>query len=287
MTVAPAGGVPDAASVEGFGREWAAFDQSGVDEADLRRIFDAYFAVFPWDTLTLDDHGIDIGCGSGRWARFVAPRVGRLTCVDASEEAVGVACKALAGHGNVEIRVGWAGALPFPDRTFGFGYSLGVLHHTPDPEAALRDCVRVLKPGAPFLVYLYYALDGRPGWYRAVWQTSDRLRQIVSRLPFRGRYWASQAVAALVYWPLARGALRLERLGARRQVVDTVPLAFYRDKPFYVMRNDALDRLGTRVEHRFTRAEVYAMLHRAGIRDIEFSAQPPFWVAVGRTGQSV
>jgi len=285
VTVARADRGQDAATVEGFGREWTAFDQSGVDEADLRRVFVSYFAVFPWDRLAPDAHGIDIGCGSGRWAQFVAPRVGRLTCVDASEDAVGVAGRTLAGHANVEIRLGSAGALPFPDGTFDFGYSLGVLHHTPDPEAALHDCVRVLRPGAPFLVYVYYALDGRPGWYRALWRASDRLRRAVSRFPFGPRFWTSQVVAALVYWPLARGARLLALLDVPRRFVDALPLTYYRDKPLYMMRNDALDRFGTRVEHRFTRAEMHAMLERVGVGHIEFSNDPPYWVAVGLIGR--
>lgn len=278
----PSHGVQDAATVEGFGREWTTFDQSGIPVEDLTRIFDTYFRVFPWDALPPDAQGVDIGCGSGRWARFVAPRVGRLFCVDASEEAVAVTRRTLADQANVDIQVGVAGALPFGDHRFDFGYSLGVLHHTPDPQAALRDCVRVLKPGAPFLVYLYYALDGRPAWYRAVWSASDAARRVVSRLPFRVRLWVTGTTAALVYWPLARVARATGRVAPG--VATLIPLAFYRDKPFAVMRNDALDRLGTRTEHRFRRDEVEAMLHHAGCQDLVFSDQEPFWVVACRTG---
>ena len=47
-----------------------------------------------------------------------------------------------------------------------FGYSLGVLHHLEDTQAGMAACVRKLKPGAPFLVYIYYALENRPIWFR-------------------------------------------------------------------------------------------------------------------------
>jgi SAM-dependent methyltransferase len=273
-------GLLDRATVEGFGREWAAFDQSALADDELRRMFDAYFAIFPWPSLPPDAAGVDIGCGSGRWARFVAPRVGHVTCLDASEEAVAVARRALAGTPNVDVRVGVAGALAFPAHTFDFGYAIGVLHHIPDVERALRDCVRVLKPGAPLLVYLYYALDGRPRWYRCAWRASDRLRCRLCRRSFRTRSRVSSCVAALVYWPLARVARAVSRVSPRR--AERLPLALYRDKPFYVMRNDALDRLGTAVEHRFARAELERMLERAGLHDIAFSPRPPYWVAVGR-----
>jgi hypothetical protein len=58
-------------------------------------------------------------------------------------------------------------------------------------------------------------------------------------------------------------------------------LQFYSDKPFYVMRTDALDRFGTRLERRFTRVEIERMMYSAGLRGIEFSEEEPFWCAVG------
>lgn len=268
----------------GFGREWSTFDQSAVEVVDLRRIFDAYFAAFPWDSLAGDAAGVDIGCGSGRWARFVAPRVGRLVCVDASEEAVAVARRALADRDNVDVLPGVAGQLPFGDQTFDFGYSLGVLHHTPDPLGTLRDCVRVLRHGAPLLVYLYHSLDDRPPWYRLAWRASDCLRQVVSRLPFRLRLWVSESVALLVYWPLARTARTVSHFAPDR--AELIPLAFYRDKPLAVMRNDALDRFGTRVEHRFSRDQIGALLRDAGCCDIVFSEAAPYWVTIARRAPS-
>jgi len=273
------GGIQHAATVDGFGREWTAFDQSELADDDLRPIFNTYFRVFPWASLPVDAAGVDIGCGSGRWARFVAPHVDRLTCVDASEEAVTVARAALSGHANVDVRFGVAGALPFADDTFDFGYALGVLHHTPDPEVTLRDCVRILKPGAPLLVYLYYDLDNRPAWYRLLWRASDRARRVISGLPFRLRFWISQASAALFYWPLARTARVVSRIAPAR--AEQIPLGFYRDKPFYVMRNDALDRFGTRLEHRFTRSEVAELLEQAGLERVAVSPEAPHWCAVG------
>jgi hypothetical protein len=47
------------------------------------------------------------------------------------------------------------------------------------------------------------------------------------------------------------------------------------------MRTDALDRFGTQLEQRFSRAEVESMLKKAGLVDIKFSNQIPYWCAVG------
>jgi hypothetical protein len=47
------------------------------------------------------------------------------------------------------------------------------------------------------------------------------------------------------------------------------------------MRNDALDRFGTRLEQRFTQEEIREMMVKAGLRDISFRDNAPYWVALG------
>lgn len=264
--------------VQGFGDEWSRFDQSMLSAEELGELFDSYFGLFPWAQLPPGAVGADVGCGSGRWAKQVAPRVGRLICVDASPQAAAVARRNLAGHPNAEVHVASVDAMPIPDRSLDFLYSLGVLHHVPDTAAAIRACAAKLKPGAPFVVYLYYAFDHRPAWFRAIWRMSELGRKTISRLPHALRFGVTQIIAATVYWPLARIARALERRG---RDVSAFPLSFYRDRSFYVMRTDALDRFGTRLEQRFTRAEIRRMLEEAGLRDIRFSDTPPYWTAIG------
>ena len=268
----------DPATIDGFGAEWSAFDQSALTGAEYQDFFNSYFAIFPFDQLPPGCEGFDLGCGSGRWAAGVADRVGRLHCIDPSPEALAVAERRLASRENVKFHCAAADSMPLADGSQDFGYSLGVLHHIPDTGAALADCVRKLKPGAPFLLYLYYALDGRPAWFREMWRVSDRLRRTISRLPFRTKKRLTDTLAASVYWPFARAARLAEKLGAN---VSNVPLAGYRRASFYTMRTDALDRFGTRLEHRFTRAEIEAMMRDAGLTDIRFSEREPYWVACG------
>lgn len=74
----------DHETVEGFGDEWVRFDQSELPEQDHKAGFEMYFSVFPWHVLPKNAEGFDLGCGSGRWAKLVAPRVGRLHCIDPS-----------------------------------------------------------------------------------------------------------------------------------------------------------------------------------------------------------
>lgn len=264
--------------VAGFGDEWSRFDQSELSDDDRRAMFDAYFRIFPWDALPRDAVGFDLGCGSGRWATLVAPRVGELHCLDPSPEALTVARRNLIHHDNCWFHVAGVDEIPLEDGSADFGYALGVLHHIPKTQEGLDRCVAKLKPGAPFLVYLYYAFDNRPLWFRWLWRLSEVGRRVLSSSPHAVRYVASQLIALTVYLPLARMARALERRG---RDVDAFPLSYYRDRRFYVMRTDALDRFGTRLEQRFTRPQIEAMMQRAGLEGIRFSADQPYWCAVG------
>ncbi len=265
--------------VEGFGDEWSRFDQSPVSPEETQRQFDCYFAVFPWSCLPDGAEGFDAGCGSGRWARLVAERVGLVNVIDASPAALDVARRNLAAASNVRFWHASVADIPLDDSSQDFGYSLGVLHHVPDTRAGLEACIRKLKPGAPFLVYLYYRFDNRPLWFQMVWRVSDAIRRVVSKMPQEVRYACSQVLALVVYWPLARTALLVERLGRSSAAI---PLSYYRDKSFYTMRTDALDRFGTRLEQRFTKREIEGILLAAGLTDIQFHDHEPFWCAVGR-----
>lgn len=269
----------DPRTVEGFGDEWERFSQAELSEGEKATIFEEYFGIFPWYLLPADGSvGADIGCGSGRWATLVAPRVAELHLIDASATALNVTRGNLGGFQNVHYHHAGVDKLPIPDESLDFAYSLGVLHHVPDTQQAMISIAAKLKSGAPFLVYLYYAFDNRRLWYRWLWRISELGRFIVSRLPGYARHAISDAIAVGVYWPLARGAWLMRLLGC---LPESWPLAYYGDKSFYVMRTDALDRFGTGLEQRFTRQQIKMMLESAGFRDIRFSNDPPYWCAVG------
>jgi SAM-dependent methyltransferase len=190
--------------VEGFGDEWSRLDQSRLAEEDQREIFNSYFCIFPWQKLPKDAIGFDLGCGSGRWAKLVAPRVGRLDCIDPSRAALEVAKKNLAEHSNCQFHRASVDSIPLEDESADFGYSLGVLHHIPDTELGIKGCVSKLKKGALFLLYLYYKFDNKPWWFSIVCKASEIGRLLISRFPYFLRYFISQVIALTIYLPLSR-----------------------------------------------------------------------------------
>lgn len=94
----------------------------------------------------------DLGCGTGQVAAALAPFVTRVIAVDRSGEMLQAARRRLRGAGNVDVRRGDLEALPIADAELDAATLLLVLHHLPDPAAALNEAGRVLRPGGRLLI---------------------------------------------------------------------------------------------------------------------------------------
>jgi ubiquinone/menaquinone biosynthesis C-methylase UbiE/DNA-binding transcriptional ArsR family regulator len=94
----------------------------------------------------------DLGCGTGLATAAIAPHVGRVIGVDASEEMLGAARTRLSALKNVDWRIGTLEALPIKDQTLDIAVLMLVLHHVPAPAAALNEAFRSLKPGGRVLI---------------------------------------------------------------------------------------------------------------------------------------
>jgi ubiquinone/menaquinone biosynthesis C-methylase UbiE len=100
---------------------------------------------------------LEIGCGMGTDGLQFARAGAIYTGVDLTEAAVYLARKNFESAGvSGELCVSDAENLDFTDESFDVVYSHGVLHHTPDIEAAVREVHRVLKPGGRAIVMLYH-----------------------------------------------------------------------------------------------------------------------------------
>ncbi len=134
-----------------FHDRWAAtIDLDGLHVQDY---FEA--ATAPENRFILSQLGdvrgrrlLDLGCGAGENSVYFALRGAHCVAADWSPGMVDVACQ-LAARYQVEIegRVANAQALEFPDHSFEIVYAANLLHHLPDPQAALREIHRVLVPG--------------------------------------------------------------------------------------------------------------------------------------------
>lgn len=264
--------------VESFGDEWKKFNE--FDDTELTEIGDKYFDIIDDSIVNKNSYCIDIGCGTGRWSKYLAARSGFIEAIDPSD-AILVAGKVLKGANNVRLSKASTDNLPFPDETFDFGMSIGVLHHIPDTPKALADCVRKIKIGGYFYVYLYYALDNKGFLFKSIFFFVNLLRRIISSLPSGLKKFCCDIIAILIYMPVVLAGRFLKMLGLKK-LAASMPLSSYHDRSFFVIRNDALDRFGTKLEQRFSREQIKTMMQNAGLDEIKISDNLPYWHAIGK-----
>lgn len=264
--------------VSDFGEEWLKFNDFNNDR--IRTSAEEYFDIIDRTIINENTYALDIGCGTGRWTKYLSDKAGFIEAVDPSN-AIFAADKLLKNIKNVRLTKASIETLPFPDETFDFAMSIGVLHHVPDTFSAMADCVKKVKMGGYFYVYLYYNLDKRGMVFKALFTASNLIRKVVSRLPGKLKKFVCDLLAIVIYMPvilLTRFLvfIGLQDLGRR------MPLATYSNKSFYIVRNDALDRFGTRLEQRFSKKEIYKMMQDCGLGEIVISPSAPYYHAIGK-----
>lgn len=268
----------DSRVVDEFGKEWLKFSKQS--DGLVKKVAEEYFDILNENIINGQTYALDIGCGTGRWTKYLAPKVGFIEAVDPSN-AIFAADQLLGEIKNVRLSQASIETLPFKDQTFDFVMSIGVLHHIPDTGKALNDCVKKVKKGGYFYVYLYYNLDRRGVVYKIIFRISDLIRKVVSRLPGKLKHFVSDVLAIIFYLPFVSLGRFLNFLGFQR-LANKMPLHSYQNRSFFIIRNDALDRFGTRLEQRFSAKEIKEMMEDAGLTDIIISNGSPYYHAVGK-----
>jgi len=269
----------DKKTVQSFGEEWQKF--SSFSEAEIKNIGDEYFDIVDESILNSNSTVLDMGCGSGRWSKYLAPNVKFIEAIDPSD-AIFSATKLLSNVNNIRTTQASSDNIPFNDETFDFVFSLGVLHHIPETQTALIDTVKKVKKGGYLLIYLYYNLDNRGVLYKALFKLSSVIRFIVAALPKWAKQIVCDFIAITVYMPLILVSRSVQKMIPNKSTYQKLPLAYYVGKSFNIIRNDALDRFGTPLEQRFSKKKIKEMMEKAGLRDINFSNNSPYWHAIGK-----
>jgi ubiquinone/menaquinone biosynthesis C-methylase UbiE len=257
-----------------FGYEWNHFPEM---RAEWEKNFQDYFAPHTPESFR-GKRVLDAGCGTGRHAFHVARNGAQVWAVDLGS-AVEVARRNTAEFENVRVVQADLHHLPFAPESFDFVYSIGVLHHLPDPEGAFRNLLRYLKPGGHAHVYLYWKPEGQP-IKRALLAATSAARQVTTRIPHRVLHGLSYPAAAAAFagfvWPY-----QILRAAGLSSVAERLPMKQYAQYPFRVCVNDQFDRFSAPIEYRYTREEARGWFERAELEEI--TIRPNFgWCVTGR-----
>lgn len=268
----------DRSVVESFGEEWKKFHRFSDEE--IRIDAEKYFDIVTEAMLNRNSYMVDLGCGTGRWTKYLASRAGYVEAIDPSE-AIFAADKLIGPADNIRLTKASIENTPFNNETFDFGMSIGVLHHIPDTQKAMNDCVAKIKVGGWFYTYLYYNFENRGQAFKTLFKAVDVVRRVTSRLPMALKKAVCDVIAVTVYLPVVTAGRVLKAAGLKT-LAKRMPLSHYQTNSFFWMRTDALDRFGTTLEQRFSRADIRRMMTEAGLADIVISEGLPHWHAVGK-----
>jgi ubiquinone/menaquinone biosynthesis C-methylase UbiE len=191
---------------------------------------------------------LEVGCGLGTDAEQFARHGAIYTGIDLTETSVEMCRRRFAVQGLPgTFEVADAEQLPFPDDSFDMAYSHGVIHHTPDTEKAVREILRVLRPGGSAIVMLYH----RNSWN--YWGNISLLRRFGAVLLFL----SPRLVQAITKLPL-------DDLEQRRKVLAGRPSLLFDQNWFLSQNTDGYGNPISKVYSRRSAARLFEQFGRVG-----------------------
>ena len=250
--------VPDGMYASSFGRQWNWFRTVQLDSATgTSRSEDALRGATGWsDDLYPGRRLLDAGVGAGRFAERAASKGAEVFGVDLTS-AVDAAYRNIGERERVHLIQADIFALPFRAGTFDLAYSIGVLHHTPDPAAAFRRVADVVRPDGRFAVYLYSR-------YGIAHRMSDVIRPLTTRLPL-SVMWALSAAAVPLYY-----VYRLPAIGKIANLA--LPISMEREWQWRWL--DTFDWYTPRYQFKYLYPEIFRWYQDAGFHELEIFGEP-------------
>jgi len=250
---------------DSFGFQWHLYSQTQLDNDQCRESESDFRKRTGFKPEDLKGKLVlDVGCGMGRFAEVATRWGARVIGIDLSAAAQ-VAARNLSDRDFVALQAD-VFDLPFAPESFDLIYSIGVLHHTPDCERAVKALPQYLKRGGSLAVWLY---SGYNKWYRF----SDYYRRATRRMSPR----VLHGILCVVV-PLLNGV----DVGLRWIPLVGRPLAGAVHHVFPVNRNpnrgmrvlDTFDWYSPRYQSKHTYEEVFRWFESCGLEDLHVADVP-------------
>ncbi len=241
-------------TLESFGFQWNRFHEMFPEFRDnflnyIKPMKPSFFR----DKLVLD-----VGCGFGRHTYYSAEFGAEVVGLDLSH-AVEAAYRNVAKFPKAHIVQGDTYNLPFKNE-FDFIFSIGVIHHLPDPKGAYLNLVKFAKKGSDVFIWVY----GREGrWFKT--EVLGRLRKITRKMPHKLLYYFCYFPAMLYHFSngmhLTLKSMKLNGLA------EMMPFKGYAKFPFRVKHADTFDFLATPEDNYYKKEDMEGWLKEAGLKD--------------------
>jgi len=244
---------------DSFGYQWRRFDRTQLDRAD-RSLSEKDF-IKKAGLRPLDLQGrlvLDVGCGMGRFAEVATRWGARVIGIDLSPAAE-VAGENLADRDFIALQAD-VFAIPLALEAFDVIYSMGVLHHTPDCEKAVKILPQYLKPGGTLAVWLY---SGYNRWYRF----SDQYRKVTHRMSPRLLHTIFRIAVPFFYW-LDRVLRKVPGVGkaVAGAIHHIFPVNRHPDPDVRIL--DTLDWYSPRYQSKHTYEQVFRWFESCGLENL-------------------
>ena len=201
--------------------------------------------------------GLDAGCGFGRSLKYSASYGAEMIGLDLSE-AIEAAREKTRHLPNVHLVQGDIFHPPVAAASLDFAYSIGVLHHLPDPKRGFLTLTRLLEPGAPIFIWVYLRKRGRQI------AAFTAMRALSTRMPLRLLNLVCLALAAGQWLAFVLPYRTLRRLPATRGLAERIPFTLYARYPFRVLHTDWFDGLSAPLVNYYRREDIAEWYRAAG-----------------------
>ena len=206
--------------------------------------------------------GLEVGCGCGVDLKMMAEENPNTNMIGIDISDVSPAEKLCQDLKNIRIVKASALNIPFPDNTFDFCYSFGVIHHTSSPLQCFREIHRVLKKGGRAFFYLYE--DHEDNIKKYAIKIITLMRKFTLRLDKRVLYFLSMLASPIIYILFTLPSKILPQ-----RISEKIPFNFG-TSPLSLV-GDIYDRFAAPIEIRFNKKELDRLLKKSGFCNIQFT----------------
>ncbi len=268
-----------------FGTQWKTFAKAQLDvdknlESSIR-----FKSEIGWSADEISNSLVlEVGCGAGRFVDVVSKLGAKLVVGVDISDAVDAAYTNLGNRHNVFIIQADIYNMPFRDQTFNFVYSIGVIHHTPEPKVAFDNMLLPLKNKGKIGLSVYeISLYDRPNrnslkiatkdllWSLNLWRC-EFFRTITTRIPY---------IAMVVYCKTFVPILHyINKIPLLRFIRYIFPSTCYRSLPVAWSMLDTMDTYSTKIVHQYRAKDIFQWFLVNGLKRIILMNSRAGWVSI-------